>query len=129
MRSNPRTEARSSLLGRLSPSSPLVDLYAEYRRFQADGFGRHGNEVEESELFEQSPLIDVRAETLEVAIPVPDGETYWRWSRSHGSGRFIDGLPDDKRNEMHARLLERVDEIPDFVLRRSATLWTARKTA
>lgn len=106
---------------------PLVDLYADYRRFQADGSGRHGNDVGESELFEQSSLIDVTAVTLEVALPVPDGETYWRWSRSHGSGRFIDGLPADKRVEMHARLLERVATMPDFVLRRSATLWTARK--
>ena len=106
---------------------PLVDLYADYRRFQADGSGRHGNEVEESELFQQSSLMDVTAATLEVALPVPDGETYWRWSRSHGSGRFIDGLPADKRAEMHARLLERVAGMPNFVLRRSATLWTARK--
>lgn len=30
---------------------PLVELYAEYRRFQADGIGRHGNDVEESDLF------------------------------------------------------------------------------
>jgi hypothetical protein len=28
---------------------------------------------------------------------------------------------------MHARLIERLDAMPDFVLRRSATLWTARK--
>jgi SAM-dependent methyltransferase len=108
---------------------PLVDLYAEYRSFQADGLGRHGNDVQESELFAHSDLIEVSATTLEVALPVPDGETYWRWSRSHGSGRFIDGLPDEKRNEMRARLLVSVDEIPGFTLRRSATLWTARKPA
>ena len=106
---------------------PLVDLYAEYRRFQADGFGRHGNDVEESELFEQSELVDASATTLEVALPVADGETYWRWSRSHGSGRFINGLPAEKRAEMHARLLNEINEIPNFTLRRSATLWTSRK--
>jgi len=106
---------------------PLVDLYAEYRRFQADGFGRLGNDVEESDLFAQSSLVEVAATTLEVALAVPDGETYWRWSRSHGSGRFIDGLPSDRRSEMRARLVERLDEMPNFMLRRSATLWTARK--
>ena len=104
---------------------PLVDLYAEYRHFQADGIGRHGNDVDEAELLAQSGLADLGATTLEVAIPVPDGETYWRWSRSHGSGRFIDGLPNDKRAEMHARLLTAMPT--DFRLRRSATLWTARK--
>jgi hypothetical protein len=106
---------------------PLIDLYAEYRRFQADGSGRHGNNVEMSDLFAQSSLTEVAATTLEVALPVSDGETYWRWSRSHGSGRFIDGLPSDKRAEMHAQLTERLDAMPGFMLRRSATLWTARR--
>jgi hypothetical protein len=62
-----------------------------------------------------------------VAIPVPDGDTYWCWTRTHGSGRFIDGLPPEKRSEMRTRLIASVDEIRGFVLRRSATLWTARK--
>jgi ubiquinone/menaquinone biosynthesis C-methylase UbiE len=106
---------------------PLIDLYAQYRRFQADGHGRYGNDVEESDLLAESELIDVAAETLEVALPVPDGETYWRWSRSHGSGRFIDGLPAGKRAEMHERLLDRMAATTGFTLRRSATLWTARK--
>jgi O-methyltransferase/aklanonic acid methyltransferase len=86
-----------------------------------------GNDVEESVLLAGSGLVDVSAATLEVAIPIPDGDTYWRWSRTHGSGRFIDGFSPDKRAEMCSRLLARVDEIPGFVLRRSATLRTARK--
>ncbi|SNY44932.1 class I SAM-dependent methyltransferase [Paractinoplanes atraurantiacus] len=106
---------------------PLIELYAEYRRFHADGCGRHGNDAEEADLFAASTLTDITATHVEVAIPVPDGETYWRWSRSHGSGRFIDGLPADRRAEMHTRLLARLAEIPDFVLHRSATLWTAHK--
>jgi hypothetical protein len=82
----------------------LVDLYAEYRRHQADGVGRHGNGVDEEELLGEAGLADVAAATLEVAIPVADGDMYWRWSRSHGSGRFIDGLPEDRRTEMRAPL-------------------------
>ena len=107
---------------------PLVDLYTEYRPFQADGFGRQGNDVEESVLLADSDLVDVAATTLEVAIPVIDGDTYWRWNRSHGAGRFIDGLSEQKRGEMRSRLLAALDENPGFVLRRSATLWTARKS-
>ncbi|MFF5077740.1 class I SAM-dependent methyltransferase [Actinoplanes sp. NPDC000266] len=105
---------------------PLVGLYAEYRRFHPDGCGRHGNDVDEATLLAQSGLTGITAATVEVAIPVPDGETYWRWSRSHGSGRFIDALPAAKRAEMHTRLLEQLATSPGFVLRRSATLWTAR---
>jgi SAM-dependent methyltransferase len=100
---------------------PLIDLYAEYR---TSGNARHGNDFDYE--FERFGLSDVRAETLEIAIPVPDGETYWNWSRSHGSGRFIDGLTPYRRAEMHARLLEEMVERPDFVLRRSAVLWSAR---
>jgi ubiquinone/menaquinone biosynthesis C-methylase UbiE len=106
---------------------PLVDLYAEYRRFQLHGPGRQANDVEETELFASADLTDVSATVLEIAIPVPDGETYWRWSRSHGSGRFIDALSDEKRTEMHGALLARMSELPGFILRRSATLWTVRK--
>ncbi|XVU30282.1 class I SAM-dependent methyltransferase [Actinoplanes sp. CA-054009] len=105
---------------------PLIDLYAEYRRFQPDGCGRHGNDVEEADLFAAAALTDVTETPLQVALAVPDGETYWRWSRSHGSGRFIDTLPAPQRAEMHTRLLARLAATPDFVLRRSATLWTAR---
>jgi ubiquinone/menaquinone biosynthesis C-methylase UbiE len=106
---------------------PLVDLYAEYRRFAVHGVGRQSNDVEETDLFASSTMTDVTAAVLEISIPVPDGETYWRWSRSHGSGRFIDALSDEKRAEMHAALLDRMAELPGFVLRRSATMWTARK--
>jgi len=102
---------------------PLVDLYAEYRRFQADGGGRHGNDV----LLAELGLAEMSAETLEVAIPVPDGDTYWRWGLSHGAGRFVEGLPPEKRDEMRTRLLARLEEAPGFVLRRSATLWMGRK--
>jgi ubiquinone/menaquinone biosynthesis C-methylase UbiE len=107
-------------------NDPLVDLYAEFRQYHADGVGRHGNDADEAELLGDSVLTEIEATTLEVDIPVPDGDTYWRWSRSHGSGRFIDGLPDDKRAEMHSRLLAEMQGLPGFTLRRSATLWTAR---
>ncbi|HXH80677.1 class I SAM-dependent methyltransferase [Nocardioides sp.] len=106
---------------------PLVDLYAEFRKYQSDGVGRHGNDADEAELLADSPLTDVVATTLEVAIPVADGDTYWRWSRSHGSGRFIDGLSPERRAEMHSLLMARMNDLPGFTLRRSATLWTARK--
>ncbi|MEV4346711.1 class I SAM-dependent methyltransferase [Actinoplanes sp. NPDC049596] len=104
-------------------SDPLTDLYAHYRQYQPDGSGRHGNDLD----LTRTRLAGLTETPLEVSLPVPDGETYWRWSRSHGSGRFIDGLPAAKRTEMHDRLLQRLAGRTDFALRRSATLWTARK--
>jgi hypothetical protein len=55
-----------------------------HRRFESDSFGRLGNDVEESDLFAESGLIEVSATTLEVALAFPHGDTFWRWGRSHG---------------------------------------------
>ncbi len=67
------------------------------------------------------------ATTVEVAIPVPDGDTYWRWMASHGAGTFIKALPDEKRSELHARMIDVVGK--GTTLYRSATVWQARKPA
>jgi hypothetical protein len=68
------------------------------------------------------PDHDVSRQTLEIAIPVPDGEIYWRYTASHGAGTVINSLPDDKRAELHHRLVAAVDTAAGITLRRSATL-------
>jgi hypothetical protein len=75
----------------------------------------------------EAGFIDLAARTLEIAIPLPDGETYWRFTRSHGAGMFINALPDDKRTEFHDRLVAAVDTAGEITMRRSATLWLARR--
>ena len=108
-------------------TDPLADLFAEYRRYYPGGFGRHYNEVQEAATLRAAGFTDIAARTLEIAIPVPDGETYWRFTRSHGAGMLINGLPDDKRTEFHDRLVAAVDTAGGITLRRSATLWLARR--
>ena len=56
---------------------------------------------------------------------MPDGKTYWNFTRSHGAGTFINGLPDDKRTELHDRLVAAVADSGGITLRRSATLVVA----
>ena len=58
---------------------------------------------------------------------MPDGETYWRFTRSHGEGAAINGLPDDRRAELHDRLVAAIDAAGGTTLRRSATLARARR--
>jgi hypothetical protein len=70
---------------------------------------------------------DVTRQTLEIAIPVPDGQTYWNFTTSHGAGTVINALPDDKRTELHDRLVTAVDAAGGTTLRRSATLALARR--
>jgi SAM-dependent methyltransferase len=108
-------------------TDPLDDLFAEYRKYQADGSGRLGNDVHVGEVLRTAGFTDVTGRTLEVAIPVPDGETYWRFTRSTGMGTFIDGLPGGMRTEFHDRLVTSVDEAGGITLRRSATLWSGRR--
>jgi SAM-dependent methyltransferase len=104
---------------------PLNDLLQEYRNYQVTGTGYRPNYAEV--LLDQAGFTDVSWQTLETAIDVPDGETYWRFTKSHGAGAAIDGLPDDRRAELHDRIVAAVDAAGGTTLRRSATLARARR--
>jgi O-methyltransferase/aklanonic acid methyltransferase len=106
---------------------PFDDLISEYRKYRIAGAGFQGNDADADELLEQAGFTDVRWQTLEVAIPVPDGATYWRFERSHGTGSMIDSLPGDKRTALHDRLVRAVDAAGGTTLRRSAALALARR--
>ena len=108
-------------------ADPLEDLLQEYRRYQIAGTGYRPNGEDPWTLLERASFAEVGRHTLEVAMDVPDGETYWRFTRSHGYGAAIDGLPADKRAELHQRLVAQVDAAGGTVLRRSATLTRARR--
>ncbi|WP_233552816.1 hypothetical protein [Jiangella rhizosphaerae] len=51
------------------------------------------------------------ARHVEVAIPVPDGETLWRWALSHGYRAFVDDLPGEARREFRRRFVALPDEV------------------
>jgi ubiquinone/menaquinone biosynthesis C-methylase UbiE len=108
-------------------TDPFDDLLAQYRKYRVAGSGFQPNDADEEELLANAGFTAVTRQTLEVAIPVADGETYWRFTRSHGTGAIIDGLPDDKRAELHDRLVAGVDAAGGTILRRSATLALARR--
>ena len=107
---------------------PLNDLFVEYRRYQVPGSGYRPNDADPEALLHQAGFTDVSWQTLEIAIGVPDGETYWRFTRSHGEGAAINGLPADRRAELHDRLVAVVDATGGTILRRSAKLARARRT-
>lgn len=106
-------------------ADPLDDLFSEYRKFAGSRY--QPSDTDEEELLDTAGFTEVTWQTLEVAIPVPDGETYWRFTRSHGTGAVINALPDDKRNELHDQLVTAVDADGGTILRRSATLALARR--
>ena len=106
---------------------PLHDLFLDYRRHQIAGSGFGPNDADPAELLDQAGFVDVSWQTLEIAIAVPDGATYWRFTMSHGEGAAINGLPADKRAELHDRIVAAVDEAGGTTLRRSAALAIARR--
>jgi SAM-dependent methyltransferase len=108
-------------------ADPADDLIAEYRRYEISGSGYQPPDEDGDELLAQAGFTDVSWQILQIAVPIPDGETYWRFTRSHGVGARIDGLPDDKRAELHYRLVAAVDATGGMTLRRSATLALARR--
>jgi ubiquinone/menaquinone biosynthesis C-methylase UbiE len=106
---------------------PPNDLFLEYRKHQIAGTGYRPNDADSEELLARAGFANVARQTLETAIPVRDGETYWRFTRSHGEGAAIDGMPADKRAEFHDRVVAAVDATGGITLRRSATLTVARR--
>jgi len=106
---------------------PLEDLLLQYRKYQIAGTGYRPSNADPAALLERAGFADVRWQTLKVVIDVPDGETYWRFTRSHGYGAAIDGLPDDRRAELHQKIVAAVDAEGGTTLRRSAVLAIARR--
>lgn len=110
-------------------TDPVHEVVREFRAFQADGSGRHsgGDYESEEQLLRDAGLLDVHGVTLEVALPVPDGDTYWRWMNSHGAGAFTRNLPAHRRAQFRSRVMQTVDDHGGLVLRRSAALWVGTK--
>jgi O-methyltransferase/aklanonic acid methyltransferase len=104
-------------------SDEIIDLVANYRRYQTDGSGRHGNNVDESDLLRLAGFTNLSSTTTDVELAVPTGETYWRWMNSHGAGTFTRRLPPNRRVELHDRICAIVDARGGWVIRRSATIW------
>jgi len=106
---------------------PLEDLFLDYRKYQVGGTGYRPNDADPAELLGQAGFTDVSRQTLEIAIAVPDGATFWRFTMSHGAGAGINGMPAGKRAELHDRMVDAVDAAGGTTLRRSATLTLARR--
>ncbi|WP_158607656.1 class I SAM-dependent methyltransferase [Flexivirga caeni] len=108
---------------------PIRPIVNDFRRHFADGHGRHagGNYADEEALLLEAGLRDVQGVTVEVRLPVSNGEHYWQWLTSHGAGAFTQGLPGTARSEFRRRVTAAVDERPGFCIRRSAAVWCGRR--
>jgi len=122
--------------GRLSFAGPgpnLVDdhvldlpnsLFAEFAAYLPPG-GSMGRGFDEAEVLAGAGFVDVEVSHLEVRLPVPDGETLWRFFNTHGTKKFLDDLPPSRREDFRRRLVKGFE--PGYVLHRTAWVYTARK--
>jgi ubiquinone/menaquinone biosynthesis C-methylase UbiE len=107
------------------PEDPLGRIYTEFDQYLPQGGGRMGRPLDEPRLLHEAGFTDITATPLGIALPVPDGETYWRWTQSHGSVTFFADLPAARRAESRNQLIADTDAIAPFTLHRWATAWTA----
>ena len=104
------------------------ELVKSYRRFQPDGDGRHGNDADEEELLKTRGVHGLTSDSVDIALPVPDGDTYWRWMTSHGAGTFARRLPDDKRHQLYRDICDLIASNGGWTVRRSAAVWQGTKS-
>ncbi|HEY2549996.1 MAG TPA: methyltransferase domain-containing protein [Streptosporangiaceae bacterium] len=98
-------------------------------------FSRHiGPASQVAAPFEEIPAMtaagfrDIERAAIQVELPVPDPDTFWRWLLSHGSRQFLDGLGDARRAEFRARLVADLLGRDGLVLRRHAWLYRGRSS-
>lgn len=96
-------------------------------RLRLRGRYRHGNDADEEALLRTRGVQDLTGDSLDIALPVPDGDTHWRWMNSHGAGTFAKRLPDDKRDQLYRDICGLITKRGGWTGRRSAAIWQATK--
>lgn len=99
-------------------------LFGEFSAHLPPGGGM-GAPVDIRALMERTGFTDFEARHAEMSVPVPDGETLWRWAISHGYRAFIEDLPTERREEMRERMIALPG--PGAVLQRASTVLIGRK--
>jgi SAM-dependent methyltransferase len=108
------------------PGDPLPGLFAEFSHLLAPG-GGIGQALDAPRVLEEAGFHGVEVRTVQVDLPVPDGETYWQWCLTHGSLAFLEDLPAHRREEFRRRLIQAADAMPVLRLRRAAAVWIGCK--
>ncbi|WP_412539032.1 methyltransferase domain-containing protein [Longispora sp. K20-0274] len=107
------------------PTDLAGELFGELAEHLGEG-PQMGAPLDAEALLVAGGFTDVRGEHIEVRIPVPDPETFWRWLSSHGSAAYLERLPAVRRAEFHDRLVADLATKDEIILYRAATVWSGR---
>jgi SAM-dependent methyltransferase len=110
----------------LAEPDPVPGLYGEFAQYLPPG-GSMGMEIDVADLLTRASFLDVTHTNIEVCLQVPDAQTYWQWTLTHGSRAFADDLPAGRRAEFRDRMLTQLSSQKVITLHRAAALWTARR--
>jgi trans-aconitate methyltransferase len=69
-----------------------------------------GTPLDVADLLTRAGLVDVTCASAGVCLEVPDAETYWDWTLTHGMRAFVDDLPADRRAEFREAVLTRAQQ-------------------
>ncbi|MEU4421841.1 methyltransferase domain-containing protein [Actinoplanes sp. NPDC024001] len=107
------------------PGDRSNELFAEFSRYlPADGPANTAFDARAA--LASTGFRNVTQEHLEVELELADPEAMWRWYATHGTRRFFDALDKERREEFRQRLVADLAHRPEVVLRRAASLFTAR---
>jgi SAM-dependent methyltransferase len=109
------------------PDDSAGALFAEFARYLPPG-GSMGAPFDAPAILDRLGFIDVTGEHLRVELPLAGPETMWRWIESHGTRKFVDDLPPERRAELRDRIIADLSGRDPLVLRRTALLYTASVT-
>ncbi|WP_427895775.1 class I SAM-dependent methyltransferase [Kribbella sp. GL6] len=111
--------------------APEWDFYGalirEYQPYIPAGQGRLGRPLDGEHLLSTTAFTHLARTTITQHIPIPDPDTFWNWSLSHGSRAFIDALPPEQRTSFESRLREHLTTITPTTHPTAATLTRGRR--
>jgi trans-aconitate methyltransferase len=110
----------------LAEPDPVPGLYGEFAQYLPPD-GSMGMELDVADLLTRAGFVDVTTTSIEVCLEVPDAQTYWEWTLTHGSRAFVDDLPADRRAEFHDQMLAQLRSQELITLQRAAALCMARR--
>ncbi|MCO8274794.1 class I SAM-dependent methyltransferase [Actinoplanes sp. TRM 88003] len=102
-------------------------LFGEFAQYLPPR-GSMGAPFDEIETLTAAGFDHVSETDLRLELPMADAETLWRWFQTHGTRKYFDDLPAERRAEFHRRLLADLAGRGPLVLRRYAWLHEARKS-
>ncbi|GAB1690258.1 class I SAM-dependent methyltransferase [Krasilnikovia sp. M28-CT-15] len=97
-------------------------LFAEFAQYLPPRGGM-GEPFEEMDELAAAGFTGIDETDLRIELAVPDAETFWQWLQTHGTRKFVDDLPAERRAEFRARLIADLEAREHIVLRKYAWLY------